>query len=438
MWDAEEIFVLSDLHLAAERDKGLFRSDVELAACLRWMLKVSRDSHGLVVLAGDVLDFLVLKDGSRKVDFGRLGEQTRGIIEHHPEVFDALGEVARSPRHQLVILGGNHDCELIFPAVQEAIERRLGGDLIKPSVRWLVHGEALRVRVGEAVVLVEHGNALDPWNRIDHPELYGAFSLATRNLADASDYQPPLGSQVVLDVVNQLRDSYQWIDCLKPGTEAVLPLLWHVAPCQHRKLLLELANDYQSKKKFAVNRKLGNVRDPDYLYKGKREAEDSPKDRMFDEWEKAAYEEQQSAPCAGRGDGRLINKLRSFFEVEQLDDSCTYLEPVFAGGADLVVHGHTHSAKLCVVEGGLYINTGTWGQLLRLPGGDESDDTWQGFLDLLRRNDVECFGRPTFARIRRDGKTNATTAALLEWRRQEPRALSSRRFSGRQTGWRKE
>jgi UDP-2,3-diacylglucosamine pyrophosphatase LpxH len=442
MWNVEELFILSDLHLAAERGVGLFQADAELADCLCWILKEARDS--VIVLAGDVLDFLVLSAGSPITAFDGLGERTREIIECHSEVFEALAGLAQSSRHRLIMMGGNHDPELIFPAVQEEIERRLGMSFINPTIRWLVHGEALRVRVGNAIVLIEHGNALDPWNRIDHAALQIAFSLASRNFSDASDYQPPPGSSLVLEVMNELRDRYHWIDCLKPETESVLPLLQHFASPSQQRLIFNLADNYLSMKTFALNKKIDNSRNPERLYKGEKEAEDSPKDRAFNEWVGAVYEQQRLTPGNKRTADRLIGKLRlvsaqdAFFESDKPDGTILYLKPIFEGGADLVVHGHTHSAKAYPVESGFYLNTGTWGQLLRLPKSDESEGVWQGFLDRLRTNDVESFRRPTFARIRHLQEKNVTSAALLEWQNRGAKTLAARRFLDRRTGWQKE
>lgn len=440
MWEVEELFVLSDLHLAAERDVGLFRADAELADCLRWILAEARDS--VTVLAGDVLDFLVVHDGQSKTSFEILGERTRGILEHHEEIFEALAGLVRSPRHRLVIMGGNHDPELIFPSVQEAVERRLGLDGVSSPVRWLVQGEALRVRVGGAVVLVEHGNVLDPWNRINYAALQSALSLASRNLSNVSDYKPPPGSRLVLEVANELRGSYHWIDCLKPETEAVLPLLWHFASLKQKTLLSYLADDYLNMKAVALVQKTGNWRSPDRLYKGEHEVENTPADRGFREWVDVINEKQRRTLAPSARDRRLVEKLRSvsardtFFEVEGPDGSAAYLRPVFEGGANLIIHGHTHSAKACVMEGGFYINTGTWGQLIRLPKSYEGEEAWEKFLDLLETNEVGSFCRPTFARVRRAQDREETEAALLEWRRSGPHVLSSRKFSNHQTGWR--
>jgi UDP-2,3-diacylglucosamine pyrophosphatase LpxH len=440
MWDVEELFVLSDLHLAAERNAGLFRSDAELADCMRWILRDTKNS--LTVLAGDVLDFLVLHNGQPKINFDTLGERTRKIIEHHPEVFEALANLARSPHHRLIIMGGNHDPEFIFPAVQETVERSLSLDGMNSTIRWLVQGEALRLRVGKAVILVEHGHALDPWNRINYAALQSALSLSSRNLSNISDYNPPPGSKLVLEVVNKLRKSYQWVDCLKPETETVLPLLWNFASLKQKTQISSLADNYLSMKIVALNQKLGNRYGPERLYQGQKEAETSPTDKGFKAWVDVINERPRMALGSEARDGRLIENLRTvsaqdfFFDLDKPDDSTAYLHPIFEADTDLIIHGHTHSAKLCVLEGGLYINTGTWGQLLRLPKSYESDGVWQNFIDLLRANDIQSFSRPTFAHVRRAPGRDVTTATLLEWQKTGPKILSKRHFSDRQTRWR--
>lgn len=437
MWSVRELFILSDLHLAAERGGG-FQADTQLAACLRWILAEGRDS--LVVLAGDVLDFLVSSNGKKATGFD-LGERTREILDHHPEVFEGLGELARSPRHRLVIMGGNHDPELIFPAVQETVERGLGLSFTNPVIRWLVQGEALRLCVGNAVVLIEHGNVLDPWNRIDHSSLRSAFSLGSRNLLCASDYQPPLGSRLALEVMNELRHSFHWIDCLKPETEALLPLLMHFASRQQESIL-GLADDYLSMKTSALNRM--NSPNPEKLYKGGKETEDSPRDQAFKAWVRGAYERKGPAIGNNRKDSNPVERLRlvsgqdAYFEIDEPDYSSPYLRPVFERGTDLVVHGHTHSAKAYPIGNGLYLNTGTWCQLMRLPKSYESDQVWQDFLEILKADKVNGFRRPTLAHVRHIQKQNMTEAALLEWRESGPETLAWRVFSDRETGWQEE
>ena len=439
MWEVKELFVLSDLHLAAERGTGIFQSDAELADCLRWILSESQES--LIVLAGDTLDFLVSREGAPKSQLAGLADRTNAIIEHHHEVFEALSELAgSSSRHRLAIMSGDHDSELVFPAVQETIERRLGIEFSTPTIRWLVQGEVLRLRVGNAVVLIEHGNVLDPWNRIELASLHNAFSLASRNLSESYEYEPSLGGRLALEVTAALRPSHRWIDWLKPETETALPLLWQFGTRVERGLICELADKYLGMKKVASEKKLGNLHRPDTLYRGDKEAEHTKKDEIFKKWFDYVYEQQQPPLGNGNSSPELIEKLRSvsaqdnFFAIDQADESVAYLQPVFAAGTDLIIHGHTHAAKAFTTQGGFYINTGTWGQLLPLPKSYEDAATWQNFLEQLRTDDVTSLRRPTFARVQ-PLPPDATKAALLEWQQSGPKTLTTRRFSGRETGW---
>lgn len=455
MWHVEELFVLSDLHLSAERNAGAFQSDVELAECLRW---IRTQTHGsLLVLAGDVLDLLTPDGEGEEPDFNRPAKLANEIIECHPEVFDELSALARDPGHGLVIMGGDRDAELIFPAVREAVERRLGTSIIGPTLRWLVHGEALRLSVGDAAVLVEHGNNWDPWNRIKHATLQTSLSLASRNLSDVTDYQRPLGARLALELGRELRSDYKWIDCLRPETEVLLPLLLHFASPEQRDSLFELADEDLSMKATARSRK--NSHNPDKLYEGEREAEDSPRTRAFKGWVDEILplrpKPESSTPTNGhtpetnghmpeRLRAHLVERLRAVsahgtsFELEKPDGSDEHLQPTFDGGTDLIIHGHTHAAKAYTVGRGLYLNTGTWCQLLRLPRSDQSAEAWQDFLRLLQTNDVKSFRRPTLAHAQHVPAKKLTTAELLEWQTSGPKVLSQRRFTGKHTGWRKE
>lgn len=444
MWQANELFILSDLHLAAERGVGLFQADEELADCLRWILTETRDS--VIVLAGDMLDFLAPNHENPEPGFNGLGNRTQNIIDHHPEVFEALSELARSPQHRLVILGGDHDPELIFPPVQERVERCFGIRFSNPTVRWIVQGEALRLRVGNAIVLIEHGNVLDPWNRIDHSALQSAFSLASCNLLDGCDYQLPLppGSRLGLKVMNELRNDYAWIDYLKPETEVALPLLWHFASSTQQTQILNLIDEHFDIKDRAFKGKIDNLGKAERLYKGEKASDHSSKDQVLKAWDADARRQQRLSPGKAEKNDKLIEKLKlisaldSFFEIDLLDDSTLYLQPRFEAGSDLVIHGHTHSAKAYPVAGGFYINTGTWGQLLHLPNSNDSTAVWQRYLDQLGTNEVQSVRRPTFARVQHQEKQNVTTASLLEWQQRSPMTLTARRFSDRQSGWRKE
>lgn len=430
MWNVNELIVLSDLHLAAERDTGSFQSDRQLAECLHWILSETQDS--VTVLAGDSFDFLVAEHCISSNGFERFSCQTRQIIEHHPEVFDGLAKLVHSPRHQLVIMGGDHDSELVFPNVQETLERRLGIGLLSPAIRWLVQEEAFRVKVGSAITVVEHGHALDPWNRIDYASLHEVLSLCTRNLFDIDNYKQSPGSRLNTTVIRALRSRYEWINCLKPYDELVLPLLWSVVDSEgQQEPIRRLAEEYLSNKEFALNKKRSNSHNQAVQYRGEKEAEQLPTDEIFERWNRAIHrgpedsENNDNPNDALLGETRLLSGRDPFFDVDQTDDSTKYLQPIFENGAHLVIHGHTHSAKALAEEGGIYINAGAWTQMLGLPASSEPNSVWRQFLNRLRTNEVETFCRPTFAHIQHQPSKNVTTATLFEWRHSSPTILAT-------------
>src|SRR5258708_5953539 len=223
MWQVSDVIVISDLHLSSgEQGQGLFGNDAGLEEFLLWILAQTHDC--VVVLNGDVLDFL-FAESRPGVDADKLQKETDAIIETHRAVFNALGKLACSPKHSVIILSGNHDPELIFPGVRKKIETALSIDGRRPYVNWLVYGEALSLEIGGVSALIEHGDRLDPWNEIDRDLLSSAASLGSRGLINYNEYVPPLGSKLVSQHLLSLRVEFPWVELLKPEREAMLPLL---------------------------------------------------------------------------------------------------------------------------------------------------------------------------------------------------------------------
>ena len=433
MWTINELIVFNDLHLAPERNTCSFHLDEELADCLRWVLAETQDC--VVVLAGDVFDFLTSNNCAPQNGFARFSCHSRQIIEHHPEIFDALTRLAQSPQHTLVFMSGECDAELLIPDVQEIIEQRLGFTSPNVSIRWLVQDKALRIQVGPAVVLIEHGNTFDPWNRLDHAALQTTLSLASRNLPEprmdeeSRQTQEPLGRQLTSKVINYMRNRHHWLDCLKPVNESILPLLWPLASQPEQKIILELAGDYESMKTEAALRKQSNSPNPATLYQGEKEADDSPVDHIFKDWIDSIYSLRDGAKPSSKSkmieNIKLISNHDSFFQIEQPDNTSKYLQPMFNGGADLIIHGHTRAAKICTLDCGVYINTGAWSELIQLPRSEESNGVWQEFLERLKTNDVDRVARPTLAHVYYE-QGSWPAGSLVEWSSAGPETLATR------------
>lgn len=444
MLPAEDILVLSDLHLAPERGSGLFQADEALADFLHWVLK--QDSRFVyVVIAGDLLDFLVPeKKGEKLKAFDPQGapQRTRSIVKQHPEVFDALARIADSPRHRLMILNGNHDPELILPAVQQVIENRFATGGASSVLRWLVQGEAARFQVGGAQVSIEHGDLFDDWNRVDREGLRRALSRISRGFIQEHGFHAPPGSQLVLDFLTELRNQFPWVDYLKPEREAVIPIINHFLPVQRRADLRRVLQPWIRYQGNALETLGLKLLPPVALIRGPEDRQS--KRKKLADWLKEQKEQVLRHIQEARRE-KLLERLRGtsaedgYFDLERPDDAADEIAQILNQGTDLVIQGHTHAAKAYPLGSrGLYLNTGTWGQLLALPGSGDADEEWNAFLDSLESCRQRDFARPTYARIHRDSVESATLATLHEWVASEPMSLARFRFSDKRRIWTKE
>ncbi|HEY9282876.1 MAG TPA: metallophosphoesterase [Pyrinomonadaceae bacterium] len=462
MWQVNDVIVISDVHLSTKKGgagkdgQELFQADEALGQFLTWVLREAADS--LVVLNGDILDYLSISPGPEAktavTDFLHLPERTRAIVEDHPAVFDALARLAASPRHQIVFTAGNHDPELIFPSVQQVIEKRLSNSASAPPLRWFVQGDALALQVGAARTIVEHGDVLDAWNRVDRSAMRSAVSLASRGLLSHHRYQAPPGSRLVLDCLISLKQDYPWVELLKPETSTVPHLLRYYLPKERLPEFKDALFSYiQAAKNHLVVQLCEEVGPHELFMEAAGELAGAESDSALGHFRKLWNDLNRQATALRKNS--LISRLRqaavkdSFFDVAAADAG-TYkvLSFLVGNGADLLIHGHTHSAKAYKVaaraadgdKDGLYLNSGTWAQLMRLPAHDGGDDVWQQFLDDLEGGEARGFAngfqRLTFARV--SSGRGQTTARLGEWKDGSPVELAAYAFAPERRTWEQE
>ena len=144
--------VISDLHLAAGRHDP-FSDDLALASFLDELARRAAAGARLrLVLLGDTLDFALVEHDGRRLDPtvpGALARLER-IAGAHSEVFAALARAAGAGV-AIDIIAGNHDLELLAPAVLDMLRALLtghGGSLTLhpwilhlPGVAYLEHGQ---------------------------------------------------------------------------------------------------------------------------------------------------------------------------------------------------------------------------------------------------------------------------------------------------------
>jgi UDP-2,3-diacylglucosamine pyrophosphatase LpxH len=425
------VFVISDLHLGGapgfQMCSRLGRAD--LARFIRWTAKqVSTERETELVVNGDIVDFLAEQPFAAFTDDAdALARKLGAILERTAEVWDAF-RAAREAGVRLVLLLGNHDIELSLPVARALIAERLGDDVP------LVADNGAYTR-GE--LLVEHGNRYDSWNAIPHDALRQVRSALSR--CEPAPKLPPVpGSELVVRVMNGLKARYPFVDLLKPETSAALPLLAVLEPACFDQLAQVFQLHRQSRKrKFDDN---GTPRDRGLVAAATPSVSDEPMldlartltgaattrgevaglratvGALLDVWLAATSTSDRETQLR-----RLWRALRAYadehydaFSVDK--ESEVYLAParaMAARGWKVVVFGHTHLAKrVALPDGAVYLNTGTWADLMQLPTEILSEDAdaalprLERFVDDLRSGNSDPWrGRMlTFACVDLDGE----------------------------------
>ena len=262
------LLVISDLHLGSGRNAATGRvnrrENYFEADAFRGFLehhRPARDGSALLVLNGDIFDFLridavprsdqefaewaqVLTDLGAPRDLealrrrswreGRYGLRTDDyksvwkllhIARGHPTFFASLGWWV-SHGGRVVFIKGNHDLELYWPLVQRAVRSLIAAHAGQAPMETLVLFCDAALRVGN--VYIEHGHRFERHTAVDGGPL----------LPGGTELTYPLGSQVNRYVINRLEGLEPFLDNVKPQTK----LLWSVLR-RHPVRVLAIAHD---------------------------------------------------------------------------------------------------------------------------------------------------------------------------------------------------
>ena len=264
--EPELILALSDLHMAAGRNAATgryaprdnFFADETFGEFLESQ-RPEAYRNPLLVLNGDIFDFLRVTEVPRSDrDFRTWAETLRDlgvprsdeelhriarreylyglrthdyksvwkllvIVQGHPAFFEALGRWL-TQGGWILFVKGNHDVELYWPLVQQAIRRAIGAggreELARDRVVFCQQG----IRVGN--VYFEHGNQYEGTTRLlDEPVLRDGVQLAF-----------PLGSFVNRYLINSLEWLDPFLDNIRPR-KALLQKLLRKHPLQVFRIL---------------------------------------------------------------------------------------------------------------------------------------------------------------------------------------------------------
>jgi UDP-2,3-diacylglucosamine pyrophosphatase LpxH len=400
----DELYVISDLHLGGTAGFQIFNSGAEVEKLVNHLSTWAPDRKVALVINGDVVDFLAERP-ARYFDPELAVDKLNRIVNDPAfvPVWQALQTFVGTSNRSLILTLGNHDVELALPWVRARLLDILskGNEAARGRITLSFEGAGFLCRVGNAEVLCVHGNEVDDWNVTDHETIRRIGRDAVHGLPVES-WIPNAGTQLVVDVMNNLKSRYPFIDLLKPEMEGVVPTLLALAPDQRDKLRA-IAATARRLVWDKVRRTMGFLSGEEFpsegggVPAGLAVAELSSQgyaDMLLaeaDERMRHGVPPLSLIPGDARGDylGASAAVMRFFrgeessevlrealeqlqedrsFDITTEDDTFRRLDERIAGEIDFVIAGHTHLERaLRRKKGkGWYYNSGTWVRLIRL------------------------------------------------------------------------
>lgn len=458
--------VISDLHIGGNTELDIFRSQTQLAD----FLKSLGSGPTTLIINGDFIDFLAVKPFGV---FGRKAaeEKIKQIVEAPPnkQVWDSFKAfLAADERNGIDILLGNHDVELVFEEVQASLEVAMSQPQKSERVRFLIDRLSYpRLVVGGVHVHVEHGFQYDPFNWYAHNELI----QATQYNQDGSQFDLPVGSKLVYDVLNKVTPDHPYMPLLKPEAAAFW-MLAALAPAQVLRhggstALIGAGTIKTTLRKYLRGPQLGPTDTGPLDELTPLQAQLAQ--MLFDDrLTENTLEDLEGFMDEGTGDERppagvtfaggpllrgklffvrrALNSLKyqrdSFFDPAANDEFQDALNTILNQGAKIALFGHSHGRKMLSLfkEGDkwaadplllkrpslVYVNTGTWANLLdfdlKVLADNEAAQQW---LDDLEADKVDPTLIFTYARLEELASGKGACVSLEEWRNGQSNKISS-------------
>lgn len=422
----DKLHVVSDLHMGGQGPGQMFDQGARLAQWLDHVRSTTPEQNVAVCLNGDTVDFLAEPapayfDGSNAV-----AKLERIVADPaFAPAWKALNRLVRTKRRTLILTLGNHDLELALPWVREHLLRRLSGDneAARGRIRLAFDGAGYLCRVGAARVLCLHGNDVDAWNRTDYETLrrQGRNGLLGQTLRP---WTPNAGTKLVIDVMNEIKRQYPFVDLLKPEVEAVVPILYALRPDLQSRLRACMAvaahlawDSLRHELGFLAAKQHVNAI-AETVEGGAAANAKSAADAAFEQLLQATFSAPNDSAAEPLGDPLLVETERRFrqkvepmslltdddagsrlgwtqaawnwltrkspseilraalsglardqsFDVKHADETFRRWDDLVAHQIEFVVVGHTHLERALRrgIGNGIYYNSGTWARLIRL------------------------------------------------------------------------
>ena len=224
----KQLYVVSDLHMGgATADKQIFKEGARLGNFIDYLTGLDVDGPLGLVINGDVVDFIAEPKPELFDRVGALDRLKRIYTDPaFAPVFQALERFVQKAGRSLVLVLGNHDVELALPPVRHWLLEELSGgdDAARGRITAVFDGTGFLCEVGGKRALCLHGNEVDPWNVIDY-RLLLVMSRELNRTKQTTEWDACAGTHMVIDVMNDIKRDYPFVDLLKPEEEATLAIL---------------------------------------------------------------------------------------------------------------------------------------------------------------------------------------------------------------------
>ncbi len=381
--------IISDLHLANGR-AGLDGFGAQQQAALRGLLSATRPGGPLgdaddveFIINGDCFDFLVLRpyldDGIITPD---IALQKWGEIESaHSAFFEALRNFLRIPDRRVTFIGGNHDVELAFAEVREAVQRAIcTGD---PALERNLFFCETRCYRPLPDVHIEHGHHYDFWNNTG--EVWDEQGQPRSRQPDRLTL--PIGTQYFQRAAYPVSIAYGYFDHLDPSLDSsrqiALLCLFNpqmvietaqraMAMLSYPRVALENLNEGEERQPA----RLFEVAMLDFAAFQQDMMARKPEWHAVKDWMQAHATEQRDSQAEAIAE---FYELREALSLPPIEAIKAILQPrtyamgrSVALGMQSVLHddpslryaiaGHTHMLRHDTLNGGAqtYLNTATW------------------------------------------------------------------------------
>lgn len=277
----DQLYVISDLHFGGQPGFQIFGSRDEMLWFLDHLGRLDPDLEIALVINGDFIDFLAEAPALHFDPEGALAKLERIALQDptFSPIFSALRQYVRTPHRHLIINLGNHDLELALPWVNDRLRDiltreqsspdgivamahidapvvtaagaatdtaqnagRTATNITRPTgqnttrnadpaaagaasrLHMVFDGSGVLAGVGGKSVLCVHGNEVDRWNPADF-ETLRQIGRDMRFGRPVEPWIPNAGSKMVIEVMNPVKQTYPFVDLLKPELDAVVPVL---------------------------------------------------------------------------------------------------------------------------------------------------------------------------------------------------------------------